>query len=187
MEWREILDGLEKFSEQSDAAARRIAREKAEIVHEETTPSERLLEQYSPPIAEVYKLFAGQVGGKYHAMKLGDDKDPSVFDIERIEGIDDLEYVNVFPDVRILSPWGVVVEIPLHAETAANRCRQVVDNWGHFAAGFYSYRFQDHEGGWINAKGFFLPFKEFTQEKLARNLADFYKDAMKNYLKQIKE
>ena len=186
MDWKDILDGLEKFSEQSDFKARQIAHDKAQIVYEGTEPKDVLLGKYSTLVADVYKQFASQVGGKYHAEREGRDTNASVFDIQRIEGVDDLEYVNVFPDVRILAPWGVIIEVPLRAENSANRCQKVIDRLGNFAEGYYAYRFQDHEGGWINAKGYFIPFAAFTQAKLAQTLADFYKEAMKNYLKEIR-
>jgi hypothetical protein len=187
MGWKDVLNGLEKFSEQADVKTLKLARERARITTDSAAPKDVLLAKYSTQVAEVYKLFAGNVGGKYHAAREGTNSFASIFDIEDIEGADYLAEVNIFPEVRILSPWGVIVEVPSKAENAAGRCQKVIEKWSNLAEGYYAYRFQDHEGGWINAKGYFIPFAAFTQAKLAQTLADFYKEAMTKFLKEIKE
>ena len=183
MNWKTSLEGLEEFSDNADARTRRIARDKTQVLREETKPDVELTKEYEPLVAEVYKYFAQKTGGKYRLEKSGDTP---TFCIEKVADIQDFERRNVFPDVRMLSPRGVMVEVPLLAEDSSSRCRQLFEMHGNTAEGFYEYRRQDDEGGWINSRGYFIPFEVFTQQKLAKKLAEMYKEAMRNYLKELR-
>ena len=165
MSWKDSLEGLEDFSNLADARARKIASEKAQVIHENQREAAELTDEYRPLVEEVYKYFAQKTGGRYRDEKIGDTLD---FYIDKVADIQDFERRVVFPEARIIPPWGVMVELPLMAEESSNRCRQLLEMREGSQEGFYEYRRQDKEGGWLNSKGYFIPFDAFSRPKLAQ-------------------
>ena len=186
MDWKNEFNGLEEFSDRSYARANKIAHDKTLIVHENAEARDALLNEYSPLVEEVYKHFAFKISGNYLPVRVGDDQSPSIYEIGRVEDIDEFERINVVPDVRLLIPWGVMVGVPVRAEISSQKCERILELSHSSREGFYEYRRQDDEGGWINSKGYFMPFKAFTQQKLAHALAEIYRQAVQSYLKELK-
>ena len=184
MSWKDALAGLEEFSRKAEDKASHIAQDRSRVAIEPVN-DETQLAKYSPLVEEVYRYFAARTGSRFVAEKVGPSEIASIFEIAGPEGADDLRRANVFPVVHMFPPSGVLVEAPLRAETAVAACKKVVENWFRCEEGYYVYKHQDKEGGWINTKTYFIPFEFFTQLKLARKIAELYREAMKNYLKEL--
>ena len=183
MSWKDALGGIEEFSQKKEEKESHISQDRSRVAIEPKS-DESLLAKFSPMVKEVYKYFASKTGSRYQDEKVGSSEISSIFEIASPEGADDFKLVNVFPVVH-MTAWGILVEVPLRSEGAARRCREIIDKWEGREEGYYTYHHQDKLGGWIDTKSYFIPYEHFTQLKLARIIAELYREGMRNYLEEL--
>jgi hypothetical protein len=198
MDNKERFQSLEELSNQAALKAREAQEQEKKKHKEQEERHYRLIKEFDPQVGRVYKQFVRSIGRKIaekwdcaqHSLWVKLEKE------DYTKG-KSCQLQDVYPSVTIDYDLGVVIQPPDSLkERVPAGCEKPLPDYsliGKFprwkswkserelVAGYY---YVPGETFRTRPYAYFIPFEDFTKEKLAAKLEEFYKEAMRYYLEQ---